>query len=242
LIIFAAVVLFWMAFKQNAGTFNLWFRNHTERTPGPWLTQVLKTTHLTFLIDPAGNLGEALSASINPLFVILFSPLMVWFWLWLRRRSAEPSTPTKVLLGMLLTAVAFLIMAIGGWAGGDTDRVTGLYLTGAYAVLTLGELCLSPMGLSLVSKLAAPKYRSTWMGGWFAATAIGGYLSGALAGWWEVWPHSGFFLLLVGTSLLAALFLGVFLNFLRAAMPVETQKPPEVEPTETPVEEATSAS
>jgi POT family proton-dependent oligopeptide transporter len=154
--------------------------------------------------------------------VVAFSPLLVAFWAFLKGRGWEPSTPAKVGLGMVLAAGAFVLLLIAGRVGGDTGaRVSAWYLLGAYAIITVGELCLSPMGLSLVSKLAAPKQRSTWMGGWFAATAIGGYLSGLVGGWWKEWPHSTFFGFLAGTSLFAAALLLLSYRYLKSAMPPE---------------------
>jgi POT family proton-dependent oligopeptide transporter len=209
-----------MAFKQNAGTFNLWFKDHTVRTPRPRLHEAISSLGLQrYLLDAEGMLGKTLQNMINPFFVIAFSPLMVWFWSQLRKRGLEPPTPGKVALGMLLTAAAFSLMMLGGLSGGDEGRVSGAYLVGAYAILTLGELCLSPMGLSLVSKLAARQQRSAWMGGWFAATAIGGYLSGAIGGFWDQWPHSTFFAFLAGSSVVAFLVMMAFYRYTSRAMP-----------------------
>lgn len=236
LIIFAVVILFWMAFKQNAGKFNFWFRDHTIRTPAPWLYDLLGTLHLKgTLLDASGQFNKTVQSSINPFFVIAFSPFMVLLWSVLKARGWEPSTPAKVALGMLLTVGAFGIMTMGALASGETirvdpqagkavieaGRVSGGYLVGAYAVITLGELCLSPMGLSLVSKLAAPKWRSMWMGGWFVATAIGGYLSSGLIGeyWKDPWPPSTFFALLAGTSLVAFAITMATYPIVRRAMP-----------------------
>src|SRR5262249_40401970 len=140
-------------------------------------------------------------------------------WGRLRQAGREPPTPAKIGLGMLLTATAFSIMAVGGLSGGDTAQVSGAFLVGAYAVLTLGELCLSPMGLSLVSKLAAAKWRSMWMGGWLVATALGGYLSGEIGGFWDDMPHSRFFGVLAGSSLVAFGLLMVFYRRVASAMP-----------------------
>src|SRR5262249_23370518 len=137
----------------------------------------------------------------------------------LRGHGLEPSTPGKVALGMLLTAAAFSLMMIGGEAGGDVGRVSGADFVGAYAVLTLGGLWLLPMGLSLGSKLAARRQRSAWMGGWFAATAIGGYLSGAIGGFWDDWPHSTFFAFLAGSSLVAFVVMMGFYRYANRAMP-----------------------
>jgi POT family proton-dependent oligopeptide transporter len=146
----------------------------------------------------------------------------------------EPSTPAKIGLAMLLTAGAFGIMALAGLAGGDEagGRVSVWYLVSAYAVVTLGELCLSPIGLSLVSKLAAKEQRSAWMGGWFAATAIGGYASGLIGQYWDTLPHSTFFFVLVCSSLGAFALLLLFYRRLVDAMPAKRPAPalPETEP------------
>ncbi|MBL0060812.1 MAG: hypothetical protein IPP40_04820 [bacterium] len=116
---------------------------------------------------------------------------------------------------MLLTAAAYSIMTMAGLAGGDTGRVGESWLVSAYAVITLGELCLSPMGLSLVNKVAPARMRGLLMGGWFAATAIGNYLCGFIGGWWDDMPHSKFFAILVFASLGAALLLFLVLKHIR---------------------------
>jgi POT family proton-dependent oligopeptide transporter len=130
----------------------------------------------------------------------------------------EPSTPAKIGLGMLLTSAAFLILTVGGLAGGDTGRVSPWWIIGAYGVISLGELMLSPMGLSLVSKVAPPRMRGLMMGGWFVATAIGNKLTmiGLL---WDKWSHSSFWLLLAGLSLFMAIVLFALLKPLKRAMP-----------------------
>ena len=109
-IIFVLVIFFWMAFNQGGNTFPQWFRDNTDRTPPAWWPR------LPFLLDAEGNFSAALSSAINPFFVIAFSPLMVLLWSGLRRGSLEPSTPAKMGLGMLLTAVAFTILMLGGAA------------------------------------------------------------------------------------------------------------------------------
>jgi proton-dependent oligopeptide transporter, POT family len=99
-----------------------------------------------------------------------------------------------------------------------TSRVSALWLIIAYFVLSLGELMLSPMGLSLVSKVAPIRMRGLMMGGWFAATAIGNKLTG-VAGFWDLWSHSYFFLLLAGMALTMAVVLLLLLKPLKKAMP-----------------------
>ena len=152
--------------------------------------------------------------SVNPLFILIFTPLIVAFWIFLRRRRLEPTTAAKLGIGMLLTAGSYTIMAIAAFVGGNYIQVNVSWLISTYAVITMGELCLSPMGLSLVSKLAPWKIRSMMMGGWFAATAIGNKLSGLVGRYWDDLPHSTFFIILVCTSLFAALLLFIFLKFL----------------------------
>jgi POT family proton-dependent oligopeptide transporter len=220
LIIFVIVSLFWMALMQGSNTLVLWFRDCTDREAPTWWPG-----SLSFLLDKDGNFSAALSNSMNPFFVIALSPLMVWIWGFLRRQKAEPATPAKMVLGMVLTAAAFSILMIAGLRGGDHEgvRVSVGYLLSAFAVVTCGELCLSPIGLSLVSKLAAPSQRSTWMGGWFVATSVGTYLSGLLGDFWNTWRHSAFFGVLVASSLVAAVLLLVFYRSLARAMPVPAQ-------------------
>jgi POT family proton-dependent oligopeptide transporter len=222
LIIFGVVVLFWMAFKQNGNTFALWWKYSTDRSAPAWLSWA------TFLQEKDRPwLTAELNASINPLFVILFSPLLVMWWGWLRARGWEPSTPAKVGIGIVLGALAFTVMAVGGLAGGDdpAGRMSMGYLILAYVFVTLGELCLSPIGLSLVSKLAAPQQRSAWMGGWFVATALGGYLSGLVGVFWKEWKHSDFFGLLTLLLLGAAAVLLLNYRRLRDAMPAQAPAP-----------------
>jgi POT family proton-dependent oligopeptide transporter len=103
-----------------------------------------------------------------------------------------------MLMGIALVALAFGLLAYGGEIGGDTGRVSVWWLVWANVIIALGEITLSPMGMSLVTRLAPPRMRGLMMGGWFASLALGGYLSGSIGGYWERMPHSHFFLLVVG--------------------------------------------
>ncbi len=208
-IIFGVVVLFWMAFHQNGLTLSRWARDHTE----PFLG-----------IDFRDN--AALTLCINPFLVIVLTPILVMFWGWLKRIGWEVSTPKKMAIGMVLTASCFLVMAMGGLAGGNAGRVSVFWLIGGYFLVTIGELCLSPMGLSVVSKLAPARHAGLFMGGWFVATAFGNYLSGAIGVFWREWSHSAFFFFLVVTSLGAAAVLALFLPRLEAAVKSVAPTPP----------------
>jgi POT family proton-dependent oligopeptide transporter len=122
-------------------------------------------------------------------------------------------------IGMFLVAAAYVIMYQAAISGGDTGRVSPAWLIGAYAVLTLGELMLSPMGLSLVSKVAPVRLRGVMMGGWFAATATGNYLVGTIGVQWTVWTHSKFFLVVAAMCAAVGVLLFIILKPLKKAMP-----------------------
>jgi POT family proton-dependent oligopeptide transporter len=133
-------------------------------------------------------------------------------------RGWEPSTPAKMALGMLLTCISFLILCAGGLLGGDTGRVSPWWIISAYGVLSLGELLLSPMGLSLVSKVAPARMRGVMMGGWFVATAIGNKLT-MIGVFWTKWTHSTFWFVLAMAALFMACVLWALLRPLKRAMP-----------------------
>ena len=117
----------------------------------------------------------------------------------------------KILLGILLVAAAFSVMTVAGLVGGDSGRVSMSWLVGAYLLIALGEVCLSPMGLSLVNRVAPPRSRGLMMGAWFVSLSAGGYFSGALGAYWGTMPHSRFFLLVVGILLGAGVLLALLL-------------------------------
>jgi len=157
--------------------------------------------------------------SFNPLFVILFTPLIVAFFAWLVARNVGITTARKIFLGLVLTTISLLIMALAGWLSDNgTIKVAGLWLAGFYAVVTLGELCLSPMGLSLVTKLSPKRLVGLTMGGWFLATAFGNNFSGFFGGIQGKMQPASFFLLLAGLAALASAFIFVLLPRLDAAI------------------------
>ncbi|MBN2806738.1 MAG: peptide MFS transporter [Prolixibacteraceae bacterium] len=149
-----------------------------------------------------------LQASINPGFVILLTPLVVGFFGFLARRGKEPSTPGKIAWGMLISALSWLVIAAGAiFSHNGLDKASVSWLFGVYGVITIGELCLSPMGLSLVSKLAPKRIVALMMGGWFLSTAIGNKLSGVLSGLWDVFEKKSNFFLTNMILTLAAFFI-----------------------------------
>ena len=132
--------------------------------------------------------------SVNPFWVVLLTPLLVMFWGFLKQRGREPSTPMKIFYGFFLTALSTLVM-VGAAIYSDNGMVKSsmFWLIGSYGVITLGELCLSPMALSLVSKLSPPRLTALMMGGWFLSTSIGNKLSGVLASMWDGYEHKANF-------------------------------------------------
>ncbi|HEY0321590.1 MAG TPA: peptide MFS transporter [Pyrinomonadaceae bacterium] len=204
IVIFLIVIVFWMVFHQNSTTITYWANDNTN-----W-----KVTGI-------------ISNSINPGWVLVLTFPLVAFWGWLDKKGLEPSTPTKMVIGMVMTAVAFFILFIAAKigegsvpAGGDpyAFKMSPVWLLGAYAVLTLGELMLSPMGLSLVSKVAPIRMRGLMMGGWFFATAMGNKLT-QIGELWDDWLHSTFWITLSIAAIVMAFVLLILLRPLKKAMP-----------------------
>jgi proton-dependent oligopeptide transporter, POT family len=161
-----------------------------------------------------------LSQSINPFWVIVLTPLIVAFFTFLRNRKKEPSTPTKIAFGLFISALSVLVMVLAVKAGANgSEKVSVLWLFANYGVITIGELLLSPMGLSVVSKLSPTNITSLMMGGWFLATSIGNKLSGVLASLWDTYEDkTDFFWINFGLLLFATLLMFVLLKQLNKVM------------------------
>ncbi|MBK7764276.1 MAG: peptide MFS transporter [Bacteroidetes bacterium] len=157
-----------------------------------------------------------LSQSINPGWVIMLTPLVVAFFTWLRRKKKEPTTPTKIALGLLISGLSALVMYAAVKAGSNgAEKVSVWWLIASYGVITIGELFLSPMGLSIVSKLSPPRITALMMGGWFLSTSIGNKLSGVLASMWDTYEDKGnFFMVNLVLLLIAFLFMLGILRWL----------------------------
>lgn len=203
LVIFLIVIVFWMAFNQNGLTLTFWADDNTA-----W--------------DVSGTIANA----INPGWILILSFPLVYVWRRLGEAGKEPSTPAKMTMGMLLTGLSFFILY---WAAklGEAS-VTGpdpydylvspWWLIASYGLVTLGELLLSPMGLSLVSKVAPTRMRGMMMGGWFVATAVGSKLT-SIGVYWTRWPHSLFFAVLGFMCVAVAAFMAAVIKPLKRSMP-----------------------
>lgn len=158
--------------------------------------------------------------SVNPFWVILLTPVLVGVWGFLRKRGKEPSTPTKIAIGLLITALSALVMVGAVYATNDLSmKASSWWLIASYGVITLGELCLSPMGLSLVSKLSPPRITALMMGGFFLAISVGNKLAGMLSSLWETMEQKeNYFFLNFGLVLAAAILLFMMLKWLNKVM------------------------
>jgi proton-dependent oligopeptide transporter, POT family len=206
--IYVVVIIFWAIFHQNGNVLTAWAERNTYREMPVAVQGITSTLSLDQVVtvptDPAetpndylANLpadkmpapGEStvlisteLFQSLNPFFVVLLSLLVVIpLFTWLGKRGKEPTTPAKIALGLFITGLSTLVMiAAVAYSNNGVDKVSAWWLVGTYAVITLGELCLSPMGLSLVSKLSPARLTAVMMGGWFLSTSIGNKLAGVL--------------------------------------------------------------
>lgn len=154
--------------------------------------------------------------SVNPFWVIALTPLVLAFFAFLRRNGKEPSTPAKIAIGLLISALSCLVMV---WAveynANGTIKASSWWFISSYAVITIGELFLSPMGLSLVSKLSPPRITALMMGGWFLATSIGNKLSGVLSSLWDGYSDkANFFWVNAAFLTIASLMMFLMLRWL----------------------------
>lgn len=163
-ILFVAAVLFFAGFAQGATSFTLFAERYTIR----------EFTGFT--------LAAGMFQALNPIMVVIFSPLLVLLWGALAKRNSEPLLATKFAAGLMLLATGFLVASMASERALADGPVWPLWLVTVYFFITLGELCISPVGLSAVTKLAPQRLASRMMGVWFLAASLGYLLSGILAG------------------------------------------------------------
>ena len=182
--IFALVTLFWATYDQQGNTLLLWTEDFTERRIdlGFWHGEIPTTWFL----------------ALNPLMIFLFTPVLVHLWAAQARLGTEMSTVAKMAFGFLCVALGNLVMVAAAWNLGPAAKASPLWLTGYFAVVTIGELHLAPVGLALVSRLAPARVLSLMMGLWFAATFPGDVLGGWLGGFWSSMEKAHFFMM-IGT-------------------------------------------
>jgi POT family proton-dependent oligopeptide transporter len=162
--LFIGCAMFWAGFEQAGASFNLFADRHTDRNLFGWDM-------------PAGVLQ-----AVNPLLIIIFAPVFAAIWVNLGRRNLDPSSPAKFGLGLILMGTGFLVMFVAASYVVQGERVLPTWLILTYLLHTFGELCLSPVGLSSMTKLAPARFVGQVMGVWFLATAVGNNLAGQFAG------------------------------------------------------------
>ena len=172
---------------------------------------------------PPGQFIQVINAEVyqswNPFWVVFLTPLIVLFFGWRVKKGKPVPTAHKLLYGMVFTTAALLIMAVAGsLTDGGAVKVAGLWMAIFYLVITIGELCLSPIGLSLVTKLAPVRLAGLAMGGWFLATSIGNKFSGFLGNVQNHMEPMWFFVFLAGLAALVALFIFLVLPRLDRAI------------------------
>jgi len=194
-----------------------------EMGPDPYFNNVPKSEWPPSHSEKLAN--TELFQSINPLFIIILTPLLVVLFSYLRRRNKEPTTATKFGLAMFISGCSSLVMvfAIMSVASVYQDKTSPYWLWGTYFVFTISELLLSPIGLSFVSKLAPSRLTALLMGGWFLSTSIGGKLAGVMTSFWNDFTDKKiFFLILVVSAFIGGILIFSRLKFLNAIVKEKT--------------------
>jgi len=162
--LYVLAAMFWSGFEQAGSSMNIFARDLTDRSVAGW------------------EMPASWLQNINPIFIVVFAPVFGWLWTWLARRDANPSTPLKFALGLFGLAAGFFVLAWGSANASETSQVSMSWLVVTYFLHTVGELCLSPVGLSSMTKLAPQGRVGQMMGVWFIAAALGNLIAGLVAG------------------------------------------------------------
>ena len=204
-VMMALSIIFWSVYEQQGNTMALWADANTDRTVFGW------------------EMPASWFQAFNPLMIFLFVPLLNMFWSWQDRRGKEPSSIAKMGIGCVLLAAAFLVLIPPARELASHPRASLWWLTACTFVLTLGEVYLSPIGLSLVTKIAPARIVSMMMGVWFLSSFFGNSLSGYLGTFWEKMPKEHFFLLMFALSFAAGLVFFALLKPLKKAIGLDKQ-------------------
>jgi POT family proton-dependent oligopeptide transporter len=172
-------IAFWGIYEQQGNTLQLWADRNAN-----WNFYGMEIPSTWF-------------QALNPFMIFLLAPLLNMFWFWQSRRASEPSSIKKMACGYFLAGASFIVMIIAAHNTGEGERTSVAWLVVTVLILTIGELYLSPIGLSLVTKVAPARLVSMMMGVWFISSFFGNYLAGFLGTFWERMHHETFFLLLM---------------------------------------------
>jgi POT family proton-dependent oligopeptide transporter len=164
IVLFLGASMFWSGFEQAGSSLNIFADRHTVLQWGPF------------------TLLSTWFQSLNSAFIIIFAPVFAWMWVWLAKRNLNPSTPAKFGLGLVLLAIGFFMMVGASMIVASGEQALPTWLLFTYLFHTLGELALSPVGLSATTKLSPKRFVGQMMGIWFLATALGNLIAGQIAG------------------------------------------------------------
>jgi POT family proton-dependent oligopeptide transporter len=190
--LFLASTVFWSVFEQAGSTLSLFAQRNTNNVV------------LGFSYPPSWF------QSMNSIFIFSFAP--VFAWIWLRLGSRDPSSPTKFTIGLLLVGLGFAVLVPAAAASAEGALVSPLWLTVTYLCHTFGELCLSPVGLSAMTKLAPVRIAGLTMGIWFLSISVGNYLGGRASALYESLPLPTLFGAVAGFAIAAAVVLAVLIR------------------------------
>jgi POT family proton-dependent oligopeptide transporter len=194
-VLFIASCIFWMAYEQAGSTLNLFAERNTQNTvfghpfPASWYQ------------------------ALTPMFIILFAP--VFATLWIRLGHRDPSSPTKFAIALALLGLGFAVMIGAAVASAGGARVSPLWLVVSYWLQTMGELCLSPVGLSAMSKLAPVRIAGLIMGVWYLSLSVGNYMAGMASSVYETMPLATLFTIVTVTAFAAGLVLALLIRPMR---------------------------
>jgi POT family proton-dependent oligopeptide transporter len=163
-------VLFWALFEQAASSLTL-FTDRNIRM-GSWFS-------------------AGMFQALNPFFIIIFAPIFASLWFFTSKKGLEPSTPKKFSLALIQVGLGFAVLVLGASFAGPDGKVAVIFLVTMYLLHTTGELCLSPVGLSMITKLSVTKIAGLMMGVWFLSSSFAAYVSGWIAGLMAIRPTAG---------------------------------------------------
>jgi proton-dependent oligopeptide transporter, POT family len=197
IVLFVPTTFFWATYEQQGNTIALWADDYTDR-------------HIDLLFWH-GEIPTTWFQSFNPFLIFAFTPfLVIPLWAWQAKRGREPSTVVKMSIGCFGVAIANLIMLGAAWQAAGAPDASWLWLLAYFAVITLGELYISPTGLSLVSKVAPARMVSMLMGVWLATSFTGNFIAGWLGSFWSTMEKPMFFLMIAGIATIAGAIILAF--------------------------------
>lgn len=183
IVLCALNIMFWAIYEQQGNTLQLWADEKTNWSFMGW------------------NIPSSWFQSFNPLMIFIFAPILNMFWSWQSKRGKEPSSVVKMGIGCVLCGGAYILMILAAKAVPGADKGSVLWLIGTVFVFTMGELYLSPIGLSLVTKVSPKPIVSMMMGVWFLSSFIGNYMTGYLGTFYTKMPKETFFMMLCGLGI-----------------------------------------